>query len=284
MSQPKRILITGATGFLGSALTRLFGESADNLVRTSLHGKGTSVRACDLIDPEAVNDLIAHVEPTHVYHLAGLASNNLSEAFAANVLATHHLLEAVLLQKRPCRVLLVGSAAEYGQVRPEDNPVSESQPLRPSSLYGLTKTYQTALMEFCVRTRAMDIVMARPFNVYGAGAGRHTFAGNVYAQIEQRRADGHSPIVTGNLDAELDYLEVGEVARAIQTVMEFGKTGNVYNVGSGKPIRMRDFLAELLAKANIPWSAVVEKKEEQRAVSPTSLLYADISQLTHLTP
>src|SRR5262245_20669151 len=145
-----KVLVTGAGGFSGRHLLRyLSGQASVQLHCTSLTSRaGNNWPACDLSNEDAAARLIEQVMPDELYHLAGARTNDYQIDYRANVLSKRNLLESLARTRPQCKVLLIGSSAEYGFVSEEDNPVNEDYPLAPASNYGLTKIYQTYLMKF----------------------------------------------------------------------------------------------------------------------------------------
>lgn len=257
-----KVLITGASGFSAHYLAKLIALDAKcEIYLSDRVGDGArNILACDLIQKESVEALIGKIRPERIYQLAGSFTNNYEIDYSVNVLSTKNILDALLKLAMPCRVLLVGSSAEYGFIHAGDNPVNENQPLRPCRIHGLTKVYQTYLMNFYCRVFQMDIVMARTFNLYGDSKriSRLTFVGKVCEQIEKFKRGEITKIVVGNLETKRDYLDIRDAVKYYQKIMECGKANEAYNVGSGICVKMRDFLGVILNEAGLDIKIVQE--------------------------
>ena len=279
-----RVLVTGAGGFSGRHLvTYLVSNHSGDISCTSPTSKaGKNWFSCDLTEREAVSQLIEQVAPDQIYHLAGLNSNDLDADYRVNVLSAQNILETIIETQRQCRVLLIGSSAEYGFVREEDNPVNEDHVLTPMTIYGLTKVYQTYLMKFYYSRYNLDIVMARPFNLMGRDAPTNLFIGRIYEQIEAFQAARASKIVVGNLENRRDYIPIEEAVRHYVLIMQRGNSGEIYNVGSGTSIPIRDVLKQILEENGLSMAIV----EEHRPALPHKFdiknLVADIAKLKTL--
>jgi GDP-4-dehydro-6-deoxy-D-mannose reductase len=177
-------------------------------------------------------------------------------------------------------VFLIGSAAEYGNV--PDGPVAETASLRPVSIYGITKAMQTMLMEFYVRNYGLDIVMARTFNLFGDGCSPLLFPGRVCDQIARVRQGLQKKIQVRSLEASRDFLHVSEAVRAYVRIMEYGKTGEVYNVGSGRAVKMTEMMENLLMPECLSIKDVEISSEDVHAKSNVRCIYADTSKLDSL--
>jgi len=145
----KTVLVTGASGALGRAvIARLQGEACYRVYGASRQGADVSGFQLDVRDRNQLVSAINSVEADLVLHLAATFANDFDEAYSINVAATRHLLEAVEESARQTRILLVGSAAEYGVVRSEENPIREDRALAPVSIYGLTKRGKPSSQDF----------------------------------------------------------------------------------------------------------------------------------------
>ena len=240
-----RHLVTGANGFCGRHLMEILrarpGADVLGIGRRKAPGLGATA---DLCDAEAVRGILEKWQPERIYHLAGSCSEEWKKAFSSNVETTRVLLEAIRSLELRCRVLLVGSAAEYGEVLPV--PLTEETPRNPLSIYGLTKAMQTELMGFFHRRFGLHVVMARAFNLHGEGCPPILFPGHVAREVGKVKAGVQSKIRVHDLSASRDYLPVAEAMRAYIRILEHGESGQVYHVASGTPVRMSDFLLELL--------------------------------------
>ena len=133
------VLVTGASGALGRAVVaRLRAAGAYRVVAASRADATQDGVRLDVRDRDAIVAAMREYQPELVLHLAASFGDDFAESYAVNVEAARHLLDAAMAGAPACRVVLVGSAAEYGAVDPQENPLREDRRLAPVSTYGLT--------------------------------------------------------------------------------------------------------------------------------------------------
>lgn len=256
-----RILITGVGGFVGGHLLRHLLENApdDEFHGTTLADAprpevaSLTCHNINLKDEQAVRDLIAQVQPDHIYHLAAQASPRVSFKTPWNTLENNihsqlNVIQACVALNIQPRMLVVSSAEIYGPVKPENLPVREDTPLRPTSPYGVSKIAQDMLGLQYHLSHRLPIIRVRPFNHIGPGQSEGFVATDFAIQIARIEA-GQQPAVmeVGNLTAQRDFSDVRDVVRAYQLVMEQGAAGAVYNVASGHAHSIQEVLDILLS-------------------------------------
>jgi GDP-4-dehydro-6-deoxy-D-mannose reductase len=277
-------LITGGTGSLGSVLCSRLRALGYIVVAGSRNpdASGTSIQM-DVTDLEQVSVAVRTVQPDVIVHLAATFSNEFEEALAVNVNGAHNLLASVKGSDRAVRVVLAGSAAEYGLVLATESPVKEDHLTRPVSVYGLTKLWQTSLGLMCAR-QGQDVVVARIFNLSGSGMSSRLFVGRIEQQIREIRAGQRQRIEIGPLSAERDYISLEDAAKQLVAICVHGKAGQIYHVASGQPIMMRDLLKQQLSENDLNFSIVDENaNQSNRSGYDVPVVYANI-ELTKSLP
>ncbi|MCK4774294.1 MAG: GDP-mannose 4,6-dehydratase, partial [Candidatus Krumholzibacteria bacterium] len=182
-----RVLITGITGFAGSHLADHCLERGDvevhGLIRwrsrteNILHLRDrVTLHECDLRDAGSTRDVVESVRPEYIFHLAAQSFvptswHAPSESLTTNVLGQLHVFEAVRKLGIPCRIQIAGSSEEYGMVYEDEVPITEENPLRPLSPYGVSKVSQDLLGYQYFMSYQMDIVRTRGFNHTGPRRG-----------------------------------------------------------------------------------------------------------------
>jgi len=206
----------------------------------------------DLLDRDRVDALVREVQPQWVFHLAALSSPAASWDDPAATIATNAGLEANLLaalvkQKPMPRVVVVGSADEYGRPGAGARRLDEATPLRPLSPYAVSKVTQDLLALQYHLSHGLAAIRMRPFNHAGPRQAPD-FALASFAQQVARIELGKQPPVlkVGNLETRRDFTDVRDIVRAYLLAAEKGKPGEVYNVGSGTATRLRRLVALLL--------------------------------------
>ncbi len=280
------ILVTGANGGLGKSLLPILREKYKGSVIGT--GRDEADRSdyfcCDLTDESSVANLINKARPRIIFHLAGSFTGQFENDFRINTLSSKYLFDSILSERLDTRIVIFGSAAEYGAVRPEDNPIPETFTCKPVSIYGLTKKYQTEMAAFYFRTTGLDIVIARVFNLATPGLSDRLFFGRAEAMIQSYKTGKVSQLVFGNLDSERDYVKLESAVEQLLDIAERGISGEIYNVGSGAPRKIRTILMEMIEKEAISYDAIVEKTSEAvgRIGFDVPIIYADMTKTSKL--
>ena len=225
-----RILITGAAGFVGAHLAAQLAKtipaaSLFGLLRPGALGvlpEGMARIEADMEDATAVARALDTARPDRIVHLAAQSSPHDSwrdpiGTLRTNILGLAHLLEEVRARSLSPRVLVVGSAEEYGAVSEALQPVKEETPLRPASPYAVSKLAQGYLALQYSLSHGLAAIRTRTFNHTGPGRGE-AFAESSFArQIAEIEKGAREPVIAvGNLEAVRDFTDVRDVVRAYE--------------------------------------------------------------------
>ncbi|WP_187774653.1 NAD-dependent epimerase/dehydratase family protein [Billgrantia pellis] len=280
------VLVTGAGGFLGGHLCRAL-RAAGHVTLAMGRPEGAGRRRVDTYlamgDLPATDWLVGILRqhrPGCVYHLAGTVSAPSNEAlYRINLTYALRLLDACAALVAPPRVILLGSAAEYGP--PEDplRDLHEAHPTRPVSAYGASKLAQT---QYALSQYRVPVVVARAFNPIGVGMPTSGAAGRFVSQVAELantaaldRAGG--VIDTGPLHGIRDLVAAQELAGALVALAAPDVTpGRIYNLCTGVGTTMRALTEALTALAPFPvrFQPVGSDAGVDRAVGDPSRLAA----------
>jgi NDP-hexose 4-ketoreductase len=277
-----RILIIGASSFLGGHLLREAGLAGHDVVTAGRSAVPRSPRhyRLDLVadGAERIADLLTAVSPGVVVNCAGATAGTPDALAAINVTAVSALVTAMLTSGSRARLVQIGSAAEYGWAQ-EGIPVTESAVPRPASLYGVTKLAGTTLTELA-RTAGLDAVVLRVFNVVGGGAPEDGLPGRAAAQLRQAMAAG-TDIRLGPLDGVRDFVDARDVADAVLAAAAAPLLPHaVINVASGHGVASRTLVEELIAVSGYQ-AEILEDAAGSARTAALPWMQADISRARH---
>jgi GDP-4-dehydro-6-deoxy-D-mannose reductase len=235
------ILVTGAQGFVGRHLLAQLG--ADVLPLDA-----------DVTKAKAVAREVAAGAPRAVVHLAALSSvgsswEDAGETWRVNVVGTVNVLEGVRTQAPECRVLVASTGEVYGRAR--RGPTPEDEPLAPISPYAASKA---AAEVACHQARraGLDLVIARAFQHEGPGRDERFAVGSWAAQIARAEGAGSGTVRVGDLSAKRDIVDVRDVCRAYELLLDPTVPSGTYNVAGGRTVEMREVLELLVSLAEAP--------------------------------
>lgn len=269
MADPLRVLVTGAGGVLGAALVPILRNRGHDV-----HGADSS--AGDLADPDVAQRLVKAAAPDAVVHLAGGPGGDQDALHRSNVLTVQNVVAALGLAARPPHLVVIGSAAEYGEGGGE--PIAEDAPLRPVSDYGRAKVAATTVAASLAGDLGIPLTVARPFNVVAPRPPIGTPLGNLSAQLLAQ--SGPVRVVRcGRLDVVRDFVPVGFVGEALAALVEGRHLGN-YNVCSGVGLALESVLAQMAALLGV--EARPEPVPELVALPAADRVVGDPSRLAAL--
>ncbi len=275
-----RVLLTGASGFLGRRVAQLLAGGGDEVVsigRSPLAPDG-SVQAhhiADLSDPTQVKRAARRTgEVDSIIHLAALVPKHASEdvaatAFATNVMGPVHLFGA--FGRRGQANVFASTAEVYGS--PERHaPIGEDSEPQPRSWYGATKVAAEIYCRTLERHDEMRIAILRFTVLYGTGDLIQRAIPNFVGSAVR-----HEPIRLFGGEELRDYLHVDDAARAVMAAWR-GRLSGTYNVGSGIGVSVRDAAGAVIRLAG--GSSALEEHPRQK---PAADIVLDVTRFREAT-
>lgn len=315
----KKALIIGGAGFVGGYLIRQllkdgYQAAVTKMPQETIPGEGFEVMDLDILDRPAIERLLGQLRPDCIFHLAAQSSVYLSWknpglTIDVNIKGSVNVLDAVhalslrdeadqtysfsearegeesaqnVSERYRPRILLIGSGEEYGHILPGETPISEQNMVRPGNIYAATKVCQNLIGKIYVDAYGMDIMSVRAFNHIGPTQAPVFVVADFCRQVAEIEAGKREPVIrVGNLGAKRDFTDVRDVVRAYSLLMEHGKPGETYNVGSGKAVEIREILVQILSLAKK--KITVEVDPEKLRPVDVPIIEADTSKLTDCT-
>lgn len=262
-----RVLVTGASGFVGTYLLRelegaghrLFAATSDGNPAVGGAPSGVIHVPLDVTKTESVRGAVRRSRPDLVFHLAAQSSvagsfTDLAGTWDVNATGTYRLLHALreeCTDVRP-RVVLVSSAEVHGRVAESRQPITEAEPYAPVSPYAASKAAAEMAVYQASADGLLEAVVTRSFNHTGPGQDVRFALPGFARQLASIARGGAEPVLrVGDLSARRDFLDVRDVVRAYRLLGERGASGETYNVCSGTAISLRSLVERLIEIAGV---------------------------------
>ena len=266
----KAILVTGAGGFVGGHL----------LPALRAHYPDCDIKAFtgDILDADNVGSQIRHVKPFALIHLAAISSVAQARLdpdtlWRINLHGTLALAHAVMTEVPSCTLLFASTADAYGGSFKQGVPVDENFALAPLNPYAASKAAADLALG-ALAAEGLRVIRLRPFNHTGPGQS-DAFVVPAFARQVARIAAGlQEPVVrVGDIEPRRDFLDVRDVCAAYIACLDICDNvapGSIFNLSSGRTIRIGDILAALLAAARVN-AQILPDASRQR---PTDIAFA----------
>ena len=279
----KKALITGIAGFAGSHLAELLLSHGDEIyglcrprsktdhiesIKSKLH-----LEDADLLDSHSLYTTIARIKPDYIFHLAAQSFVptswvSPSVTLEVNVVGSANIFEAVRQVGINPVIQIACSSEEYGLVHPDEIPIKETNPLRPLSPYAVSKVAMDYLGYQYYRSYGLNIVRTRGFNHTGPRRGETFVTSNFAKQIAMIEKGKQEPVIhVGNLEAQRDWTDVRDVVRGYLVAVEKCDPGEVYNICTGKAVKVSAMLNILLSFSKVK----VQTKEDSSRMRPSDV-------------
>lgn len=282
------ILITGSNGFVGTHTIAEFSSHGYDVwgvggpLKSGQNPLLSKYSVLDLTIP-ANSQKIDFNNVASVVHLAGLAAvgpsfDNPMDYVTTNMGIEVNLYEAALAQNAFPRFLIVSSGSLYDPRTPL--PITEKSELNPSSPYAVSKLGQEQMARY-YQARGFETIIARPFNHCGPGQAPGFIVPDLAQQLIAVERGEKATVSVGNLDAERDYTDVRDIARAYRLLIEKGIAGEIYNICSGTPRSGHAILDGLQAASGIEANTVQDPTKMRPADNP--IIYGDYAKINEHT-
>jgi GDP-4-dehydro-6-deoxy-D-mannose reductase len=258
-----KVLITGATGFIGGFLAKHCLEAGCSVLGLGVEDPkeewpAAAFERCDVRKAARLLEVITAFQPDRIFHLAAQSYPTVSldqpyETMDINAGGTINLFECLRTAGIKPMVVVACSSAEYGPVASADLPVRETHPLRPLHPYGVSKVAQDLLAAQYFVNYSMPCVRIRIFNTTGPSK-----VGDVSSDLSKRAAEielGIRPAVlpVGNLTSRRAIIDVRDTARGLWLSAEHCEPGEVYNVGATQIYSVQELIETIRTRVKVPF-------------------------------
>jgi GDP-4-dehydro-6-deoxy-D-mannose reductase len=289
------VLVTGATGFVGTHLCRyLLAHTAWSITGTVFPGPPLASDTprqrwvgLDARDEDAVYELLKTTQPDAIVHLA--AQSHIPTAYRDpwgtlknNIRGQLNLLEACVKLSLSPRFIVIGSSEEYGRARAEDLPLQEDHPLRPENPYSVSKVAQDVMGYQYFISYGIPVIRMRPFNHIGPAQSARFVLPAFAQQVAKIEAGLQAPVMrVGNLEPARDFTDVRDVVRAYHLALQEAVPGEVYNLASGQPRTIRSLVDALLALISV--SVRIEVDPDRYRPADVPVIYGSAEKFRQAT-
>jgi len=258
-----KALIIGGAGFVGDYLINHLVDdikwdiSVTKMSMETLNNDKAKIYDLDILDKVQITEVLEKVRPAYIFHIAAQSSVALSWknpglTIDVNIKGSVNVMDAIRVLDYKPRMLFIGSGEEYGHIKPEESPITEDNIVRPGNIYAATKVCQNMIGKIYSDAYDMDIMMVRAFNHIGPNQAPMFVVADFCKQVVEIERGEKEPIIyTGNLNAKRDFTDVRDVVRAYGLLIQKGKKGETYNIGSGNAIAIQEILDRILKLSKV---------------------------------
>ena len=282
-----KILITGISGFIGSAVYEVFENhkivAIDNLSfgdKSLINIPDSQFYISDIRNRAEMFDILKKEEPDWVIHLAAIhfipyCNEFPFESSQVNIQGTKNILDAAAETPSVKKVFYASTAAVYPIM---DKPISENDPTGPLDIYGLSKLTGEYLCHDFHRKTNIPTVICRFFNAFGPNETNP----HLIPTIQDQLLAGKREILLGNLEPKRDFIHTSDMANAIELLLEKFNNGiDTFNLGQGQEYSVVE-IVEAFEKA-IGEKIIIKQDPNRMRKSDRMHLLADISKLKAYT-
>lgn len=251
----KKALIIGVSGFVGGYLAQELVDNGIEVYGADINkgklNEDIKFSEINLLDVESIINILNDSRPDYIINLAAISSVKSSwdmpdVTFDVNVKGVINLFEAIRKVNLKSRVLLIGSSEQYGKIT-QSEKIDENYPLNALNPYGISKITQEKLALMYKDTYGIDIILVRAFNHTGPKQGLGFAIPDFAKQIAELEMLNKEPVMyVGNLKAERDISDVRDIVKGYYALLVKGKSGEIYNIGSGKAYSMEYLFNKLV--------------------------------------
>ena len=274
----KKVLVTGATGFIGRHCLPFLLEKGYEVHAVSSRGSIDDFsdihwERADLLDPGQVSGLMARVKPSHLLHFAWVTTPGTYRTSLENlrwVRSSLDLLEG-FVKSGGRRAVVAGTCAEYDW---RYGYCSEQiTPLLPTTFYGICKLSLQKMFEAFARQSGVSSAWGRIFFLYGP----HEHAGRLVPSVVCSLLRGERARCSQGNQVR-DFLYVQDVADAFVTLLERDVMG-IVNIASGSPVALKDIVHKIAEKLNR--KALIQLGDASTSADEPPLVVADVRRLNN---
>lgn len=286
---PKKVLITGGAGFIGSALSAQLQEAGHEVFVLDDLSFGKRALAgvpdarffqVDIRHRDAVQQVMDATRPNWVLHLAAVhfipyCNQHPAEAADININGTINVLDTAGSKGSLEQVFVASTAAVYPVV---EGALGEEHPLGPMDIYGTTKlATEKIASEFHLRSR-IPVIVGRFFNAFGPNETNP----HLFPEIQRQVLAGARTLKLGNLEPKRDYIHTADMGRAMGALLDKGLQGlEVFNIGRGIEYSVREVVEAFQRQLGEELRIEVDPARVRKVERPH--LLADVRKLKQAT-
>ncbi|MGE3063407.1 MAG: SDR family NAD(P)-dependent oxidoreductase [bacterium] len=288
----KKVMVTGADGFIGSHLTEHLLRKGFKVKALSLYNAENGIgklkwvrksRNLEIVKGD-IRDLSMMTEETrdcdgvvNMAALIGIPYSYISvrSYIDTNIIGVYNMLESALKNKTK-HLIIISSSETYGTA--EYTPIDEMHPLKAQSPYAATKIAGEELALSYFRSFDLPVSVIKPFNVYGPRQSMRSIIPSVINQVLSSKE-----IKVGNVDTKRDFMYVDDVCEGIcRSLFNENGFGQTMNLATGKSYRISEIIDIIKKIGNSKLKVKVERARVRSAKSEVMNLQGDWSKAREL--